>query len=119
MANAQFPNTSLHARAASPDELLRLNSGHRAVENLNNRPRDCVFGEDACVARTGNGPANRASLNNIALTVIFTNHLEAESLPKDQPQRGKVLMPGNRCECLQTGLKGRILDPCYERGGGI
>lgn len=36
------------------------------MENLNHRQRDCVFGEDACTARKGNGPANRASLNTIA-----------------------------------------------------
>ena len=72
--------TSLDAGAASPEELLRLNRGHWAVENLNHRQRDCVCGEDACLTRTGNGPANRASLNNIALAVIFANRREAESL---------------------------------------
>lgn len=51
---------------------------------LNHRQRDCVFGEDACVARTGNGPANRTSLDNIALAVIFANHREAENLTETQ-----------------------------------
>ena len=72
--------TSLDAGAASPEDLLRLNRGHWAVENMNHRQRDCVFGEDACLTRTGHGPANRASLNNIALAVIFANRREAESL---------------------------------------
>ena len=72
--------TSLDAGAASPEELLRLNRGHWSVENLNHRQRDCVYGEDACLTRTGNGPANRASLNNIALAVVFANRREAESL---------------------------------------
>ena len=72
--------TSLDAGAASPEELLRLNRGHGAVENLNHRQRDCVFGEDACLTRTGHGPANRASLNNIALAVIFASRRETESL---------------------------------------
>ena len=72
--------TSLDAGAASAQELLRLNRGHWAVENLNHRQRDCVYGEDACLTRTGHGPANRASLNNIALAVIFANRREAESL---------------------------------------
>ncbi len=72
--------TSLDAGAASPEELLRLNRGHWAVESLNRRQRDCVYGEDACLTRTGNGPANRASLDNIALAVIFANRREAESL---------------------------------------
>lgn len=71
---------TLNARAASPEELFRLNSGRLAVGSLNHRQRDCAFGEDVCLARTGNGPANRASPNNIALAVIFANHREAESL---------------------------------------
>ena len=49
--------TPLDAGAASPEELLRLNRGHWTVENLNYRQRDCVFGEDACLTRTGHGPA--------------------------------------------------------------
>ncbi len=47
---------------------------------MNHRQRDCVFGEDACLTRTGHCPANRASLNNIALAVVFANRREAESL---------------------------------------
>ena len=50
------------------------------MENLNHRQRDCVFGEDACLTRTGQGPANRASLNNIALAVIFACRRKTESL---------------------------------------
>ncbi len=86
--------TSLDAEAASPEELLKLNRGHWSVENLNHRQRDCVFGEDACLTRTGNGPANRASLNSIALAVVFASRREAESLAEDpatpaaEPQRG-------------------------------
>ena len=72
--------TSLDAAAASPVDLLRLNRGHWAAENLNHRQRDCVCGQDACLTRTGNGPANRASLNNIALAVVFTSRRGAESL---------------------------------------
>ncbi len=40
---------------------------------MNHRQRDCVFGEDACPT----GSANRASLNNIALAVIFANRRES------------------------------------------
>ena len=87
--------TSLDAGAASPEELLRLNRGHRAVENMNHRQRDRVFGEDACTARKGNGPANRASLNNIALAVIFASRREAESLAETrrrlQLDRGEAI----------------------------
>ncbi|MYF28809.1 MAG: hypothetical protein F4169_08075 [Gammaproteobacteria bacterium] len=72
--------TSLDAGAASLEELLRLNRGHWAMENLNHRQRDRVHGEDACLTRTGNGPANRTGLNNIGLAVIYANRREAESL---------------------------------------
>ncbi len=72
--------TSLDAEAASPEDLLRLNRRHRAVENMNRRQRDCVCGEDACPTRTGHGPANRATPDNIALAVVFANRREAESL---------------------------------------
>ncbi len=47
--------------------------GHRAMENMNHHQRDCVFGKDACLTR----PANRASLDNIALAVIFANRRES------------------------------------------
>ena len=72
--------TSLDAGAASPEQLIRLNRGHWAAENLNHRQRGCVFGEDACLTRTGHGPANRASLKTIALAVIFASRREAETL---------------------------------------
>ena len=72
--------TSLDAKVASPEALLQLNRRHWSVENLNHRVRDCVHGEDACLTRTGHGPANRASLNTIALALIFVNRRQAESL---------------------------------------
>ena len=72
--------TSPGAGAASPEEPLRLNRRHWTVENLNHRQRDCGCGEDACLTRTGHGPANRASLNSIALAVVFASRREAESL---------------------------------------
>ena len=75
-----FLITSLSAERASPAELLALNRGHWAVENGNHRVRDTTLGEDACLARTGNGPINRASLNNIALAVVFANRRDGESL---------------------------------------
>ena len=72
--------TSLDARAASPEEPLRLNRRHWTVENLNHRQRDRLYGEDACLTGAGHGPANRASLNSIALAVVFASRREAESL---------------------------------------
>ena len=70
LAAAQF------ARSPFQEELEAVG----AWLNLNHRQRDCVFGGDACLTRTGHGPANRASLNKIALAVIFASRREAESL---------------------------------------
>ena len=72
-AEAVYLITSLDARAASPADLLALNRGHWAVENRRHRVRDTALGEDACLARTGNGPLNRASLNTIALRIPVRN----------------------------------------------
>ncbi len=72
--------TSLCAEKASPADLLALNRGHWAVENSNHRVRDTTLGEDACLTRTGNAPLNRASLNSIALAVVFANRRDGESL---------------------------------------
>ena len=79
-AEEAFLLTSLGAGRASPAELLALNRGHWAVENNNHRVRDTALGEDACPARTGNGPINRASPDNIALAVVFANRRDGESL---------------------------------------
>ena len=72
--------TSLDASPALPQDLLQLNRGHCAVQNMYHRQRDCVFDEDACLTRTGHGSANRASLNTIAPAVIFANRRKADSL---------------------------------------
>ena len=95
--NTVYLITSLDAGTVSPEELLRLNRGHWSVENLNHRQRDDVYGEDACLTRTGNGPANRASLNNIALAVIFANRREAESLAKT-----RLRLQLDRCEAINA-----------------
>ncbi len=72
--------TSLDAGQASPKRLLPLNRGHGPVENRNHHQRGSVFGEDACLARTGGGPANRARRNNIALALIFADRRGTEHL---------------------------------------
>ena len=40
--------------------------------NRNHRLRDCAVGEDSCLARTGNGPANRAPGDDLALVVVLS-----------------------------------------------
>ncbi len=62
--------TSAPAERASPQDLLAWNRGHRAVE-ATRHVRDTVFGEDACLARTGFAPGNNATATNLALAVIL------------------------------------------------
>ena len=65
------PITSPGAGKASPEGPPTPDRGHWAAENLNHRQRDRAFGGDACLTRTGNGPANRASPSSIAPAVIL------------------------------------------------
>ena len=53
--------TSLSHAEASPERLLSLNRGHWAIENKNHRRRDTAFREDACLMRSGHGPANNTA----------------------------------------------------------
>ena len=64
--------TSLSHAEASPDHLLSLNRGHWAMENRNHRRRDTTFRKDACLMRTGHGPANNTAFSNLALAIILT-----------------------------------------------
>ena len=64
--------TSLPASEASPEKLLCLNRRHWSIENKNHRRRDTAFLEDGCLMRSGNGPANNAVFNNMALAIILS-----------------------------------------------
>ncbi len=63
--------TSAPARRAGPAQLLAWNRGHWQVENANHYRRDATMGEDASRVRARHAPANHATLNNIALAVVF------------------------------------------------
>ena len=63
--------TSVAAKCGSAKQLLAWNRGHWSIEVKNHLRRDKTFDEDACLARTGLAPANRATCNNIALAVIL------------------------------------------------
>ena len=63
--------TSVKAEYGSAKQLLAWNRGHWSIEVKNHLRRDKTFDEDACLARTGLAPANRATCNNIALAVIL------------------------------------------------
>ena len=63
--------TSVTAERADPERLLAWNRGHWQVENGNHYRRDATMGEDASRVRARHAPANNATLNNIALAVVF------------------------------------------------
>ena len=63
--------TSVSCAEASPEQLLAWNRGHWAVESKNHQRRDKTLDEDACLARSGLAPANRATCNNIVLALIL------------------------------------------------
>ena len=63
--------TSVSAERADPEQLLAWNRGHWAVENGNHYRRDASLGEDASRVRTRHAPVNNATLNNIALAIVF------------------------------------------------
>ena len=63
--------TSVSRAEASPQQLLAWNRGHWAVEAKNHQRRDKTLEEDACLARSGWAPANRATCNNIVLALIL------------------------------------------------
>ena len=68
--------TSLSDQEASPECPLSLNRGHWTIENGNHRRRETAFREDACLARTGHGPANNVAFNNLALAIILTRSFD-------------------------------------------
>ena len=63
--------TSVPAHRADPEQLLAWNRGHWAIENRNHYRRDASLGEDKSRIRARHAPANNATLNNIALAIVF------------------------------------------------
>ena len=74
--------TSVSAERAGPAQLLAWNRGHWMVENANHYRRDATLGEDASRIRARHAPANNATLNNIALAIVF--HRGFHHLPDAQ-----------------------------------
>ena len=63
--------TSHTPDSANAQTLLSMNRGHWCIENANHYRRDATLGEDASRIRARHGPANNATLNNIALAIVF------------------------------------------------
>lgn len=74
--------TSVGAERADPAQLLAWNRGHWMVENANHYRRDATLGEDASRIHARHAPANNATLNIIALAIVF--HCGFHSLPDAQ-----------------------------------
>ena len=69
-----FLITSLSRDQASPEQLLRLNRYHWAIENNLHRNKDMLLGEDRTTSRSDHAPANIASLNNLVLYLLRRIH---------------------------------------------
>jgi predicted transposase YbfD/YdcC len=54
---------------ASPQHLGQLARGHWGIESVHH-VRDTTFAEDASQIRTGHGPANMATLRNLAVNTF-------------------------------------------------
>ena len=78
--------TSLSPEKASPERPLSLHHGHGTIENGNHRRRDTAFREDACLARTGNGPANNVAFNHLALAILPSNNFDCTPAANDHFQ---------------------------------
>lgn len=62
--------TSLTPDKADPERLLGLVRSYWSIENRSHWVRDCVFDEDRCQIRTGNGPCVMATLRNTAIGLL-------------------------------------------------
>lgn len=61
--------TDLTQDQADPDELADALRAHWGIENRLHWIRDVTFAEDLSQTRTGNGPANMATLRNLAISL--------------------------------------------------
>lgn len=62
--------TDLTSYQASPQRLGQLARSQWTIENRLHFVRDTTFGEDASKIRTGHGPANMATLRNLAINTL-------------------------------------------------
>ena len=62
--------TSLPARRATPEAVLKLVRGHWSIENRLHHVRDVSYHEDQCRVRTGHLPRNLACLTSLAISIV-------------------------------------------------
>ena len=62
--------TSLSAKQASPEELLKFSVNHWSIENNLHRTRDTHFKEDVCTILSHKSQQNNASMRNLAICLL-------------------------------------------------
>lgn len=62
--------TSLSAKQASPEELLKFSVNHWSIENNLHRTRDTHFKEDVCNILSHKSQQNNASMRNLAICLL-------------------------------------------------
>ena len=98
------PTASLRSRWSAGHRVAGATAGlesrgHWAVESKNHQRRDKTLGEDACLARCGFAPANRATCNNIVLAVILHHRRCLQAQTTRLPRRPLYAAP-------ESGLRG-------------
>lgn len=90
-----FGVTTLTADQSGPADLARYLRNHWSVENKSHYVRDVTFAEDASQTRTGNAPANLASLRNLVIGAFrragHVNIAHARSLHANSYERVRTL----------------------------
>ena len=81
--------SSLCHERATPEHLLSPSRRHWTIENGNHRRRDTAFHEDACLARTGHGPANNVAFSNLALAIFLTRDFDCIPAATDHFQANR------------------------------
>ena len=62
--------TDLTSAEATPQKIAQLARSQWTIENRLHHDRDTTFAEDASKIRTGHGPANMATLRNLAINAL-------------------------------------------------
>jgi predicted transposase YbfD/YdcC len=72
--------TSRNSAQAGPEQVLRINRGHWAIENSCHYVLDMTWDEDRCRIRTGHGPENTSRLRRFAIGVLNLHAKPGDSI---------------------------------------
>ena len=76
----EYGITSLSAKQANAEALLRIVRDHWKIENELHYVRDVTLGEDSCRVRSGTAPQVLAALRNVVVHLLST--VDATSYPE-------------------------------------